>query len=76
MAKLLSSLIILLLVLLATSVVFNYLLYKKASLPLYATKQDPLELRYYPEAAQPLTNGKPVFLLYGGSRRMSRGISI
>ncbi len=71
MTKLLSSLIVLLLVLLATSVVFNYLLYKKAFLPLYTTKQDPLELRYYPEAAQSPTNGKPVFLLYGDSRSLS-----
>ena len=47
------------------------MLYKKAFLPLYATKQDPLELRYYPESAQPKSNGKPVFLLYGDSRSLS-----
>lgn len=71
MTKILSSLIVLLLVVLAASVLFNYLLYKKAFLPLYATKQDPLELRYYPESAQPVINGKPVFLLYGDSRSLS-----
>nr|CAA6806684.1 MAG: Lysophospholipase [uncultured Thiotrichaceae bacterium] len=71
MNKILIPLTLVLLVLLAVSMVANYTLYKKAFLPLYATKQDPLELRYYPVSENPANNGKPIFLLYGDSRSLS-----
>lgn len=71
MIKILTTLIIVLLVGLAVSLALNYTLYKKAFLPLYATKQDPLELRYYPESTELTNSSKQVFLLYGDSRSLS-----
>lgn len=65
-----SVIIVLLLVILLMSLAFNYVLYKKAFLPLHMAKLDPIGLNYYRKDDIPTTN-KPIVMFYGDSRGLS-----
>ena len=60
------------LVLLLTSIVVNYVFYKKACIPLHAEKLDPIGLSYYPRTAlDEKSSIKPMIMFYGDSRGLS-----
>lgn len=58
---------------LLVSVTLNYILYKKAFIPLHATKLDPMGLDVYPSVTKSELNqsNKPKVMFYGDSRALS-----